>query len=67
MVTREHMLNTFGRAFADVLAASLPPQGVERYKLDRLLELRAMIASLRAEREDDPLLEACGVKTRSNR
>ena len=32
------------------LAASFTPSGLERYKLDRLRELRAVIESLQAER-----------------
>jgi hypothetical protein len=32
------------------LAASFTPSGLERYKLDRLRELRAVIDSLHAER-----------------
>ena len=39
-------------AFDEAIAAALTPAGLERYRLDRLLELRAVIDSLRAERED---------------
>jgi len=37
-------------AFDEAIAAALTPAGLERYRLDRLLELRAVIESLRAER-----------------
>jgi hypothetical protein len=33
------------------LAAAFTPSGLERYKLDRLRELRAVIESLHAERQ----------------
>ena len=38
------------RALAQ-LTAGFSPSGLERYKLDRLRELRAVIESLRTERE----------------
>lgn len=40
-------------AFDEAIAAALTPAGLERYRLDRLLELRAVIDSLRADREQD--------------
>jgi hypothetical protein len=58
---RQHSANMAQRAFAEAVAASLPPAGIDSHKLDRLLELRAVIDSLRAERHHDPLLEARGV------
>lgn len=39
------------RALAQLAAAGFTSSGLERYKLDRLRELRAVIASLRLERE----------------
>jgi hypothetical protein len=42
-------------AFEEAIASALTPGGQERYRLDRLLELRAVIESLRAERGPDPL------------
>jgi hypothetical protein len=45
-------------AFEEAVAATLTPTGLERYRLDRLLELRAVIDSLRAERRLDPLQDA---------
>lgn len=38
-------------AFSQI-AACFTPSGMERYKLDRLRELRAVIESLHAERRD---------------
>jgi hypothetical protein len=40
-------------AFDEAIAAASTPAGLERYRLDRLLELRAVIDSLRADREQD--------------
>ncbi len=65
-MAHQHMANSAQRAFAEAMAARLPPAGVDRYKLDRLLELRAVIDSLRAERHHDPLLDACGVLSNSD-
>ena len=45
-------------AFDEAIAAALTPAGLERYRLDRLLELRAVIASLRAERGQELLQDA---------
>jgi hypothetical protein len=45
-------------AFEEAIAATLTPAGLERYRLDRLLELRAVIDSLRAERGLDLLQDA---------
>jgi hypothetical protein len=42
-------------AIDEAIAAALTPAGLERYRLDRLLELRAVIESLRAERGQDLL------------
>ena len=44
-------------AFGD-LAAVLPAEGFEQYRIGRLLELRAVIDSLRAERASRVQLEA---------
>ena len=63
---RQHTANPAQRALAEAMAANLPPAGIETYKLDRLLELRAVIDSLRAERNADPLLDACGVLSRAD-
>ena len=40
-------------AFGEFAAAGVSPAGLEQYKLDRLLELRAVIESLRIERGDE--------------
>ena len=45
-------------AFDEAIAAALTPAGLESYRLDRLLELRAVIDSLRAERGQDLLQDA---------
>lgn len=45
-------------AFEEAIAAALTPSGLERYRLDRLLELRAVIDSLRAAREQDLVRDA---------
>ncbi len=61
MMARQQVANSAQRAFAEALAAGQQPAGLDAYKLDRLLELRAVIDSLRAERNQSPLLDACGV------
>ena len=44
-------------SFSDYAAAGIDPPDLARHKLDRLRELRAVIATLRCERESrDPLL-----------
>jgi len=45
-----------GRPFFERAAAFLTPAGLEQYRLDRLLELRAIIDSVRREREHELLL-----------
>ena len=50
--------NPAREAFDEAIAAALTPAGLERYRLDRLLELRAVIDSLRAEREQELLPDA---------
>jgi hypothetical protein len=45
-------------AFDEAIAAALTPAGLEGYRLDRLLELRAVIDSLRAERGQELLPDA---------
>ncbi|MBC8025270.1 MAG: hypothetical protein H7Y89_04725 [Steroidobacteraceae bacterium] len=42
-------------ALAQMAQAGFSPSGLELYKLDRLRELRAVITSLRLEREQTPL------------
>jgi hypothetical protein len=63
---QQNYASTAQRVFAEAMAASLPPAGLEAYKLDRLLELRAVIDSLRAERHHDPLIDAHGILARSH-
>jgi len=44
-------------SFSDYAAAGIDPPDLARHKLDRLRELRAVISTLRCERETrDPLL-----------
>jgi hypothetical protein len=43
------------RALAQMAEAGFSPSGLERYKMDRLRELRAVIATLRLESEDPVL------------
>ena len=50
--------HTARAAFDEAIAAALTPAGLESYRLDRLLELRAVIDSLRAERGQDLLQDA---------
>ena len=54
-MTTHLIMDSGRRAFAEALAASLPRTGLEQYRLDRLLELRAVIDSLRAEQTHDPV------------
>jgi hypothetical protein len=65
-MARQQFANSAQRAFAEAMAAHLPPASLDSYKLDRLLELRAVIDSLRAERNHDPLLDARSVLSRSH-
>jgi hypothetical protein len=51
-------------AFEEAIAAALTPAGLEGYRLDRLLELRAVIDSLRAERGQALLPDARAVHDR---
>lgn len=37
-------------AFEEAVASAMTPASLERYRLDRLMELRAVIDALRAER-----------------
>jgi hypothetical protein len=46
------------RAFGDIAAAGLSPSGLEQFKLERLLELRAVIDAMRAEQTLDRLTDA---------
>ena len=41
-------------ALAQMAEAGFTPSGLERYKLDRLRELRAVIATLRGESDQTP-------------
>jgi hypothetical protein len=41
------------RALSQMAEAGFTPSGLERYKLDRLRELRAVIATLRLEGEQE--------------
>jgi hypothetical protein len=41
-------------ALVQMAEAGFSPSGLERYKLDRLRELRAVIATLRMETEQSP-------------
>jgi hypothetical protein len=43
------------RALGQLAEAGFTPSGLERYKLDRLRELRAVIATLRLEGEQEML------------
>ena len=54
-----------GRPFFDRAAAFLTPDGLEKFKLDRLLELRAIIDTVRREREQQ-LLDACNAAIRNS-
>jgi hypothetical protein len=45
-------------AFGDFAAAGAASTGLEQHKLDRLLELRAVIDSLRSERGGELLTDA---------
>jgi hypothetical protein len=50
--------NAARAAFDEAVAATMTPTGLEQYRLDRLLELRAVIDSLRAERGQELLRDA---------
>lgn len=45
-------------AFSHEVAAAMSPTGLAQYRLDRLLELRAIIDSLRVERGEELLQDA---------
>jgi hypothetical protein len=45
-------------AFEEAVASAMTPSGLEQYRLDRLVELRAVIESLRAERGRELLRDA---------
>ena len=45
-------------AFGDIAASGLSPAGLEQFKLERLLELRALIDAMRAEQTLDWLGDA---------
>jgi hypothetical protein len=46
------------RAFSEIAASGITPAGLEQFKLERLLELRAVIIAMRAEQTLDRLTEA---------
>lgn len=50
------------RAYDDVASMRLSPVGVGQLKLDRLLELRAVIDSLRSERGHELLRDVCAAR-----
>lgn len=50
--------NAARAAYDEAVASALTPAGLEQYRLDRLLELRAVIDSLRAERGQELLRDA---------
>jgi hypothetical protein len=52
-------------AFGDIASSGISPAGLEQHKLDRLLELRAVIESLRTERGDELLADAHTSMSRS--
>lgn len=41
----------------EIAAAGMTPAGLEQYRIDRLCELRALVDSLRSEREQELLLD----------
>jgi len=45
-------------AFSNEVAAAMSPAGLAQYRIDRLLELRAIIDSLRVERGEELLQDA---------
>ena len=45
------------RAFREIAAAGYPPADFDQFKLDRLLELRAVIDSLRHDHYSAPLAD----------
>jgi hypothetical protein len=45
-------------AYGDIAASGLSPAGLDQFKLERLLELRALIDAMRAEQTLDWLGEA---------
>ena len=52
-------------AFDELAAAGVSPAGLEQYKLDRLLELRAVIDTLRSERGDELMADVRASMERS--
>jgi hypothetical protein len=44
-------------AFEELASSGISAAGLEQYKFDRLLELRAVIDSLRAEQGDELLVD----------
>ena len=57
-MARTLSLDAARAAFGDLIAAALTPAGIEEYRVDRLLELRAVIDSLRTERGEELLADS---------
>ena len=56
--------NAARAAFDEAVASAMTPAGLEQYRLDRLLELRAVIDSLRVERGQELLRDAWAEQSR---
>ncbi len=54
-------------AFGELAATCVATTGLEQYKLDRLLELRAVITSMRLERGQELMFDALAKAGRENR
>jgi len=48
-------IDTGKSAFAELAASALSPAGIEQFRIERLVELRAVIDSLRSERTSELL------------
>ena len=57
-MTRPNTCDTSGLAAGSLAGSGMAPADVEQYKLDRLLELRAIVDSLRSQRGRDLLANA---------
>jgi hypothetical protein len=55
IMASQFIQNAERRALGQLAEAGFTPSGLERYKLDRLRELRAVIATLRLEGEQEML------------
>jgi hypothetical protein len=58
------IFDTGHQVFSQAAAAALSPAGIEQYRIDRLLELRAMIDCLRAERSSELLRDVQAERAR---